>query len=360
MESLLAPPSSGAALQASTSPSSEACAPGGRTRSLRRLVSLVLLLLPLAGCIEDRLSVEIHTQLHVDGTCTRRIDYVLERVDPDRGGVRVAFGDDGGALRRMHRFPSGEEWRVEEETGEGFHRLVIEATLPSPNDFDGDFFRARTPSTPPARNFISAWTSVEEGVYDYHEVFRDPVSPLAGLRALAREVARRDGDFARLFSRAFGDRSGAPPEPELRGAFHEFFADPLVRDLSSLTSRPLYGPRERRAFEAIVDGFEGRQQDLSRAVQDLAPAAPVEDVDQGVGTALDTLGDSVLKEAEAAGVSLELFERRSPIHFRATLVMPYPIRRCNACAMGDTAVWEFDEQDLYGRGFEMTATASAP
>jgi hypothetical protein len=321
---------------------------------------VVLLLVPLAGCIEERLSVDIHTQLYLDGSCTRRIDYTLERVDPDRGGVREAFGEGGGALRRMHRFPNGEEWTIEEETAEGFHRVVVEAALSSPNDFDGDFFRSRTPSTPPVRNFISAYTSVEEGVYDYHEVFRDPVSPLAGMRALARQVASRDGEFARLFGEAFGDRSGSPPEAELRWAFHEFFADPLVRDLSSLTSRPLYGPRERRAFDAIQDGFEGRQEDLNRAVQRLVPTAPVEDADEAVGAALETLGESVLREAEAADVSLGLFERRSPIRFRATVVMPYPIRRCNACAVGDTAVWEFDEQDLYGRGFEMTALASAP
>jgi hypothetical protein len=325
----------------------------------RLRLAVALLLLPLAGCIEDRMSVEIHTQLHLDGTCTRRIEYVLERVDPDRGGARVPFGEDGG-LRRMHRFPSGEEWRIDEETAEGYHRLVIEATLPSPNDFDGDFFRSRAPSTPPARNFISAYTDAEEGVFEYSEVFRDPVSPLAGLRALARQAASRDGDFARLFAEAVDRSSGAPSESELRQAFHAFFADPLVQDLSTLTSRPLYGPRERRAFEAIVDGMDGRQEDLSREVQRLFPGLPPEDVGEAVGVALDTLGESVLNEAEESGVSLALFERESPIEFRATLVMPWPIRRCNACAMGDTAVWEFDEQDLYGRGFEMTALASAP
>jgi hypothetical protein len=46
------------------------------------------------------------------------------------------------------------------------------------------------------------------------------------------------------------------------------------------------------------------------------------------------------------------------VHFRATLLMPVPILRANACVTGDTAVWEFDEEDLFGRGFEMKAFAA--
>ena len=38
-------------------------------------------LLACAGCIEDRLSVEITTQLHPDGSCSRRTEYRLERID---------------------------------------------------------------------------------------------------------------------------------------------------------------------------------------------------------------------------------------------------------------------------------------
>jgi len=30
------------------------------------------------GCIEDRLSVDLFTQIHADGTCTRRVTYRLE------------------------------------------------------------------------------------------------------------------------------------------------------------------------------------------------------------------------------------------------------------------------------------------
>jgi hypothetical protein len=45
------------------------------------------------------------------------------------------------------------------------------------------------------------------------------------------------------------------------------------------------------------------------------------------------------------------------IRFKVTLVMPAAITRANACAQGDTVVWEFEQDDLYGRGFEMWARA---
>jgi hypothetical protein len=40
--------------------------------------------------------------------------------------------------------------------------------------------------------------------------------------------------------------------------------------------------------------------------------------------------------------------------------MPYPIHRANTCAVGDTAVWEFEGLELFGRGLEMKALVSAP
>ena len=39
--------------------------------------------------------------------------------------------------------------------------------------------------------------------------------------------------------------------------------------------------------------------------------------------------------------------------------MPLPILRANTCFSGDTAVWEFEEEDLFGRGFEMKALAAS-
>ena len=173
----------------------------------RLRLATVLLVLPLGGCIEDRLSVELSTEIHADGTCTRRIEYRLERVDPQEPDSVVAIPADGGPLRRMQHLPSGEAWTIEEETHDGSQRIVVEATLFTPNDFDGDFFRARTPTSPPARNFISAYVDPEEGVYEYREVLRDPISPLSGARLLARQLARRDGEFARYMLDSLGGRS---------------------------------------------------------------------------------------------------------------------------------------------------------
>ena len=49
----------------------------------RRLAPLVLAASSLA-CIEDRMAVEIWTQIHADGSCSRRIEYRLERADDGR------------------------------------------------------------------------------------------------------------------------------------------------------------------------------------------------------------------------------------------------------------------------------------
>jgi hypothetical protein len=54
-------------------------------------------------------------------------------------------------------------------------------------------------------------------------------------------------------------------------------------------------------------------------------------------------------------------ERSLSVSYRPTLTLPYPIERANStCAVGDTATWEFSDEDLYGRGLGMWATASAP
>jgi hypothetical protein len=326
----------------------------------RSTLLLLVLLLPLAGCIEDRLTVELHTQIFADGSCTRRVAYVLERVDTDRSERRVEIPPDEDPLRQRHRFPSGEAWRIEDETSPGVHRIVVEATLPSPNDFDGDFFRAHSPQSPPARNFISAYTSPVDGVFDYNEVFRDPVSPLAGARTLARQLSRRDEDFARHLLDALGNAPGSPRHADLRRAFRELLAEPFAQDVATLTTRPLYGPRERRALDEVIESLEVRQRDLDAAVQALAPTLRVDELDQAVESSLDAVGEEVLAQSEAALQALGLGGRTSRIHFRATLVMPFSVRRANACAAGDTVVWEFEGEELYGRGFEMRALASAP
>jgi hypothetical protein len=332
-----------------------------RPRYARSPVGPMLLALPLAltSCIEDRLSVEMFTQVNGDGTCTRRIEYRLERVDTDKGDRRVAIPPDHDLLLVQHRFPSGEPWRMRDEAETGLHLIVLEAVLPSPAAADGDYFRARAPRAQPARNFISAFSDPENGVYEYEKVFRDPSSPLAAARALSRAALKRDEAFARGFSAALENERAAPRESDLRRAYREVFAEPFAREVSALAERPLYGPRERRELEELYARLEEKQQSLAARLSALTPGVPPEAVDSATDKSVSSLGDELLGQLEAAGFPLTVPEGAEPARYRATLVMPAPILRANTCVAGDTAVWEFADEDLFGRGFEMTAVASA-
>jgi hypothetical protein len=319
----------------------------------------VLTLLAGTACIEDRLSVELYTQIHADGSCTRRVEYRLERVDTEKGDARVAISPDKDALRTLHRFPSGEPWQLREETDTGLHVLVVEATLPSPNSIEGDYFRARARKAPPARNAVSANVDPEHGYYEYQEVLRDPASPLAGARLLSRIAMKGDEDFARRFADALADEGGAPRDSDLRRLFRDRFAAPFAREVALVGERPFYGPRERRELDVILNGLDEKQQDLASRVAALVPGTPSERVTAAVDDTLNRLGEEVLPEVEAAGLLLSVPDGNARLRFRATLVMPAPILRANACVTGDTVVWEFEEEDLFGRGFEMKALASA-
>jgi hypothetical protein len=317
------------------------------------------MLLALQACIEDRLSVELFTQIHGDGTCTRRVEYRLERVDTDKGDARVAIPRADDVLRTLHRFPSGEPWQVREETETGLHLVVLEATLPSPNDVDGDYSRSRSRRAPPARNAVSAYVDPEHQYYEYQEVFRDPASPIAGARVLSRLLLKHEEAFADGYARALGDPRLAPRASDLRRAYREHLAAPFARDVAALAERPLFGPREKRELDALLDGFKQKQEAIVARVSSLSPGVDAEAVAEAADAALNGLAESLLPDVEAAGLALDLPDRGRTLRFRATLVMPAPILRANTCAAGDTAVWEFDEEDLFGRGFEMTAVASA-
>ena len=130
--------------------------------------------------------------------------------------------------------------------------------------------------------------------------------------------------------------------------------------MALLGHRPIFGPRERRDLEEALEEVEVRQDHLRLAVRDLAPGLSVDDLDQAVDAAMDALGEDLLERAQESGFPLLPGERGTRLTFRATLVLPYPIRRANTCATGDTAVWEFDGEELYGRGFEMMAVTSPP
>ncbi|HYN04988.1 MAG TPA: hypothetical protein VE359_21240 [Vicinamibacteria bacterium] len=320
----------------------------------------MLTLLAGTACLENRVSVELFTQIHGDGSCTRRVEYRLERVDTNKGDARVAIRAEDDVLVRWHRFPSGEPWQVREERETGLHVIVVEALLPSPAAADGDFFRARAPRAQPARNIVSAFVDAEHGVYEYQEVLRDPSSPLAAARALSRAALKRDGTFAEGFADALAGKGTGPRESDVRRAFREQLAEPFAREITLLAERPLYGPRERRDLDELFDRLDDKQKDLAARLSALAPGTPPEEIEAAAEVSFNSLGKSLLEQLEDAGLPLLTPEGRDSLHLRATLVMPVPILRANACVTGDTATWEFEEEDLFGRGFEMKALASAP
>jgi hypothetical protein len=328
----------------------------GTARRARRVLSLAALALSAGGCIENRLSVELLTQLQADGSCARRIEYRLERTDTDKGGARVAIPPDQDPLLTLHRFPAGEPWRIHDDAELGLHVVTVEAAgLASPQAIEGDYLRARARKAQPARNSVSAFSDPEHGVYEYQEVLRDPASPLAGMRLLSRLALKREDVFARQFSEALGER-GAAREGDLRRAYRDVFAGPFARDVAQVAGRPFFGPRERRELDEILSRLDSRQKDLAGRLAGLVGASPV-DTDAATEAALQKLGDTLLQEVDESG--LPLLTQDAKIRFHATVTMPVPILRANTCAAGDTAEWEFDEDDLFGRGFEMKVLATS-
>jgi hypothetical protein len=320
---------------------------------------LAVHLLAWTGCIESRVTVELFTQIHGDGTCTRRVEYRLERVDTNKGDARVAIRPEDDVLLRWHRFPAGDPWQVREETQTGLHVIVVEALLPSPAGADGDFFRARAARAQPARNFVSAFVDVEHETYEYQEVLRDPSSPLAAARALSRAALKRDEAFAEGFAAALAGTGAGPRESDVRRAYRERLAEPFAREVALVAERPLYGPRERRDLDALFDRLDEKQKDLAARLSALAPGTPPEEIDAAAEASFNALGQGLLEQLDEAGLPLLTPEGRDSLHLRATLVMPVPILRANTCVAGDTAIWDLEEEDLFGRGFEMKALASA-
>jgi hypothetical protein len=325
-------------------------------------ICLFLLVFPLAACIEDRLSVEIHTQIHGDGTCTRRVEYRLERVETEQGDSRVAIAPDDDVLRKQYRFPTGDTWQKNEETDLGLHVVTLEGKLASPQDVDGDYFRARSAHAQPARNTVSAYVDAEEGYYEYQEVLRDPSSPLAGARMLSRSALKRDQAFADAFASAFLEQTSgrtAPPRvADLRRIFREQFAEPYAKAVAAIAERPFFGPRERHELQRIGDdGLTSKE--LAQRISALISGVPFESIDKATEAAVNSVAAHLLDELELAGLPSP-FGGELRAHFRATLVMPSPILRANACVTGDTATWEFESDDLFGRGFEMRVLASTP
>jgi hypothetical protein len=316
---------------------------------------LACAVLPTLGCIEDRLQVDVTTYVHADGSCTRRVEYRLERRDGDRN-VEIPPAED--SLRLLHRFPEGERWTVKHEATPMRHVVNLEALLASPNDIDWDYWRQRAKSAAPARNYLSfAMSSDDLPVYEFSETFLDPVSPLAGTRLLAQVVAKKENDFADRVGGALGAMT--PRRADVRRIYREHFVQPLTREVERLVARPVYGPRERKELDQLLERLDRMFDDVKAALLQASPAAQPRELEERLKAMLDEFGEAVDADFKATG-QLSLFDVLASgpkIRFRVSLVMPAAITRANACVQGDTAVWEFDQDDLYGRGFEMWARA---
>jgi hypothetical protein len=311
------------------------------------------------GCIEERLQVDVTTRILADGACERRIEYRLEHVD-DRTGERVAIDPKEDGLRRFHRFPRSEPWRVRDEPGRDLHVVVAEALLPSPNQIGSDYARHLGPTAPPATNLVS-FDCGDLGageVCDYAELFVDRSSPPQVLAQITRWVSERDLPFAKAVATALGP--AAPSTKALRAAYRERFALPLAARANALADRRFFGPRESREVDQLLDEGTGLASDLATAVASLAPGAGDERVEEVVKAEIDRQFDLYGEQTPGAEDLLVGLGRNRRVRFRATVVMPGPILRANTCFSGDTATWEFEGEDLYLQGFDLRARAAAP
>jgi hypothetical protein len=334
---------------------------------------LVLALTALTGCIEDRLNVEITTRILADGTTLRRTEYRLVRVDTDKDDVPLPLPPAEDPLRLLHRFPAGESWAVRDQPEEKAHGVTLEATLPSPNDLDWDYWRVGAPGSPlVARNHVSfAMTPTKmdpikleaestERTYEYLETFADPASPAASARRILELLPRHEEAFAASLRRSLAKE--VPRSADLRHLFRDGVIAPTQAAISRVIDRPLFGPRERQELHALLE--KSSTAELTRALSALAPALAESDVDQALEKALGDIAESIANQLKREGLPIPDEARGDKdndaiprLHFRVTLVMPGPIKRANGCLQGDTVSWEFDRDDLYGRGFEMWAQA---
>jgi hypothetical protein len=320
---------------------------------------LLLLALCLPGCLDQHLDVQITTRIHADGSCLRRTEYRIERAPREEGVPQPGAAPEDDPLDTLHRYPSGEAWQVRHDRSSNVRTVVSEALLPAPCDLDWDYWRVKTPGGAlAARNRVSFAMAGEEGSqrsYDYLETFVDPASPLAATRRLMELLARSEDVFADRFRRGLGP--GGPREVDVRREFREHFVLPVTRRLAEIAERGLYGPREKRDLEESLDPMA---EALEAALLARARAAEPEAVTQALEAAVQAVVEPAAEQLEKEGLQIvDLFGRRT-VTFKVTLVLPAPVVRANACIQGDTVTWEFDQDDLYGRGFEMWARAVQP
>jgi hypothetical protein len=321
---------------------------------------LLILALPATDCIEPRLTIDINTRIEPDGSCTRRVEYRYERREPAlEANERIAAAMDKDPLEAFYRFPSGPVWTLRDETQGNLHSVLSEGRLSSPEGIDGDYWRKNGPRVLPARNHVSYVGDADSGEYDYFELFLDPASPLATNRYLAERLVQKDGHFAAFLER----KLGAPKRTrrtDFRRLFRERFAQPFLQEATLLAASARYGPRERQALQQLQEKrFEALAEDLKASILAAMPSADPEALQQAVRDAMEEVTGGLLEESSAAGMPLAGIADEG-IRFHATLTMPAPISRANGCPQGDTISWDFTQEDVYGRGFEMWARAQTP
>lgn len=123
-------------------------------RPARRSGLLLGIAFASAGCIQERLLVDVTTVVRPDGSCSRRVEYRLEHAD-GKAETPVPLTPDEDGLRLFHRFPQGDAWTVRDETGPELHSVIAEAALSSPNEIGSDYWRVLAPRGPPAGNYVS-------------------------------------------------------------------------------------------------------------------------------------------------------------------------------------------------------------
>lgn len=216
------------------------------------------LLLLLNGCISSELSVDIHTKVYADGSCQRRIEYRLERT---AGDDSFRQSPDQDPLRRFFRLPSGPTWSVDEKVDDDLHVASAEAFLRSPNEIGSDYFRSRGPKGQPSRNSVSFGFDAEASRYEYLETVQDTNSPVLGALRIAEAAQKRDSAFGEALENAL---RGRVRRDDARKVFRDSFR-PAVEGLRALSTRPLFGPREKRELEELLkklDDEEGTKETL--------------------------------------------------------------------------------------------------
>jgi len=258
-------------------------------------------------------------------------------------------------LRQLHRFPADERWTIQHDVGAAAHTVTMDGRFRSPNEIDWDYWRTATPRARPARNHFS-FAMEEQGAtsrFEYAETFLDPASPIEWLRHLAQLLSRKEKALTEALHRGLGRSTLAAAD--VRKALHEDVVAPLVVEVSRLSSRPVFGPREKQEAETLLDRLDEMTQALVERLVSLAPGL---DAETAKG-AVDAAFDAVAKEGDLDAEGAAIFVPGTSVTIRATLTMPAPILRANTCFQGDTATWEFDGSDIYGRGFEMSAVAAS-